>query len=187
MPERALAVVSGAVASGKSTVARELAGIAERAGRRSAVIDLDEIWLMLDHQRPRTGDIERWLLARHGAAALTDLFFASGIDVVVCEGPFFTAEERDGYLRHLRTPVSARFVTLTVPFEESLRRALADPHPGRVASKDRVWLRERHALSYALLEDLRRTDLIVDTAGRTAREVADEIAAGVLSTSPGTK
>jgi chloramphenicol 3-O-phosphotransferase len=179
MPERALIVVSGAVASGKSTVARELAGIAERGGRRSAVIDLDEVWLMLDRQRPRTGGAETWLLARHGAAALTDLFFSSGIDVVLCEGPFFTAEERDGYTRHLRTPVVARFVTLTVPFDESLRRALADPHPDRVVSKDPAWLRERYALSTALLEAVRGTDLIVETGGRTAHEIAGEIAAAM--------
>ena len=56
--------VNGPIASGKSSVARSLAGIAERRGLRSAVIDLDEVWHMIDHQEPRTGGVERWLLAR---------------------------------------------------------------------------------------------------------------------------
>lgn len=175
-PVHVLIVLNGPIASGKSTVARELAGIAERAGRRSAVIDLDEVWQMLDHQRPRTGGLEKWLLARNGAAVLTDLFFSSGIDIVVCEGPFYTAEERDEYARHLRTPVTPRFVTLTVPFEESVARALGDPHPARVVSKDPEWLRERYAATSQLLEPLRRTDLTIETGGKSAVDVAEEIA-----------
>src|SRR6266540_1839527 len=96
-------VVNGPIASGKSTVARMLAGIAEKQGRRSAVIDLDELWLMLDHQLPRSGKQEHWLVARRAAAVLTDEFFHSGVELVVVNGPFFTAEERAAYLRHLRS------------------------------------------------------------------------------------
>lgn len=174
---RTLIVINGPIASGKSTVAREVAGLIEGAGRRSAVIDLDEVWLMLDHQRPRSGGLERWLLARRAAAELTDLFFSEGIDVVVCEGPFFTTDERDGYLRHLRTSVQVRFVTLAVSFEGSLARSLGDPHPGRVTSKDPRWLRERYDAASGLLEGLRGSDVLVQTDRRTAEEIAKEIAA----------
>lgn len=61
-----LIVLDGPIASGKSTVARVLAGIAERRGRSAAVIDLDELWHMVDHQEPRTGELARWLLAPRG-------------------------------------------------------------------------------------------------------------------------
>lgn len=114
MSARALIVINGAIASGKSTVAREVAGIAERSGRPSAVIDLDQIWHMVDHQRPRNGGRARWLLARRAAAELTDLFFSSGIEVVVVEGPFFTSEERSDFTQHVRTAVHPRYVTLLV-------------------------------------------------------------------------
>jgi hypothetical protein len=119
---RTVVVVNGPIASGKSAAARQLAGIAEQRARlHAAVIELDELWHMVDHQHPRSGDLEMWLLARRAAAALTDVFLSSGIDLVVCEGPFFTPEERDGYTRHLKTPVRVRFVTLWAPLP--IRRA----------------------------------------------------------------
>lgn len=175
---RSLVVVNGPIASGKSSVARSLAGIAENKGRRSAVIDLDEVWHMVDHQDPRTGGVQRWLLARRAAAAITDVFFDAGVDLVVIEGPFFTDEERHGYLRWLRSSVAPRFVTLDVSFNESLVRVRRDPHPGRVRSRDEAWLAERHAMSKELLEPLRATDVVVDTEEKSVDQVASEIAAG---------
>lgn len=172
-----LVVVNGAIASGKDTVSRELAGLLEAEGRRAAVIGLDELWLMLDHQLPRTGGLEHWLLARKGAAVLTDTFFGSGIDAVIVNAPFFTPQERSEYLRHLETPVEALFVTLRVSFEESFRRAMGDPF--RIKSKDRSWLAERHAASEVLVAPLIQTDLIIETDHRTPAEAAQTIAAAL--------
>lgn len=169
-------VVNGAIASGKSAVARSLAGMLEVGGRRAAVIDLDALWHMLEHQVPRRGELRRWLLARRAAAVLTDEFFSAGIDAVVVEGPFFTSEERDAYLRHVRTAATTRFVTLRVSFEESFRRAQADP--ARTVTRNRAWLQQRYAASEALLP-VAGTDLIVDTDGKTPREIASRIAASL--------
>lgn len=174
-----LLVVSGPIASGKSTVARIVAGLCEQAGRSSAVIDLDEIWHMVDHETPRTGGLRDWIIARRAAAALTDTFYGAGINVVVIEGPFFTPEERDGYLSFLRTKVTQRFVTLDVSFEEAHLRAYQDPHPDRERSRDREWLAERHAASRALFDVVPQTDLTVSTDGKSAKEVAEEIAAAI--------
>lgn len=170
-------VINGPIASGKTAVARELAGIVEQDGRRAAAIDLDELWLMLDHQVPRSGRIRHWLLARRAAAVLTDELFDSGIDVIVVEGPFLTLEEREAYLRHVRADVKPRFVTLRVSFDESWRRAQGDP--SRKSSRDRGWLAKRYEASEALVAALPASDLIVDTNGKTARAVADVIAASL--------
>ncbi len=172
-----LVVVNGAIASGKNAVARALAGVLEERGRPAAAIDLDDLWLMLEHQVPRSGKPRHWLLARRAAAVLTDEFFRSGIDAVVVHGPFFTFEERDAYLRHVRTEVKPRFVTLRVSFEESLRRAQSDLY--RTVSRDRSWLAQRYQAIEALFPLLPDTDLIVDTDGKTPREVASTIAATV--------
>jgi len=173
--ERSLIVLNGAVASGKSTVARALAGLLERTGHPSAAIDLDLLWRMLDHQTPTTGGLQHWLRARQAAALLTDAFFGFGIEAVIIEGPFFTPEERRAYLDHLRAKVEPVFVTLHVSFEEALRRAQGDPSRG--ISRDPRWLAERFAASEALLPPLAATDLLVDTEGQTSAEIAERIAA----------
>lgn len=166
--------MNGPIASGKDTVSKALAGQLERENRRVALIGLDELWLMLEHQEPRKGDVESWLTARRGAAALTDLFFDSGRDVVIVNGPFFTQLERNAYLEHLRTPVEPLFVTLRASFEESFRRAQTDRYPRR-SSRNRAWLAERYAASQALLPALAATDLILDTDHRSPGDVAAEI------------
>lgn len=168
-------IVNGAIASGKNAVSTALAALLERDGRRVAVIDLDEIWFMVDHQVPRTHGFERWLIARRGAAALTDAFFSAGLDTVIVNGPFFTDAERDGYLSHLRTSVDPVVITLRVSFEESWRRAQGDPDPRRVTSRDRAWLAQHHAASETLLGPVLATDIVVDTDRKAAAQVAAEI------------
>lgn len=172
---RTLVVVNGPIASGKNAVSTALAGLIELGGRSAAVIDLDEIWLMLDHQMPRTHELAHWLAARRAAAVLTDEFHRSGRDAIIVNGPFFTEAERSGYLDHLRTPVTPLFVTLRVSFEEAWRRAQGDPR--RVASRDREWLRDRHRASEQLMPPLSASDLIIDTEAHSPSEAATEILA----------
>jgi chloramphenicol 3-O-phosphotransferase len=175
MSAASIIVVNGPIASGKSTVATMLAGIAEKQGRRSAVIDLDLLWLMLDHQLLRSGKLEHWLVARRAAAVLTDEFIDSGVELVVINGPFFTTEERAAYLRHLRSTADVRFVTLRVSFEESYRRVQADQNP-RPVSNNRDWLGAQHAVSASLLMNLPSSDLIIDTDDVAPETVASQIA-----------
>src|SRR5438552_13281037 len=98
-----LVVLNGPIGSGKTTVSVAVAGLIERSGHRAASIDLDEVWAMVDHQRPRRGEVPEWSLARRGVAALADTFFADGVDVVVVDGPFYEAVERAQLLDGLRT------------------------------------------------------------------------------------
>lgn len=177
MDARRLVLINGPIASGKNAVSTALAGLFERQARRVAVIDLDELWFMLDHQTPRSHDVGHWLEARRAAAALTDEFYRSGRDSVIVNGPFFTEEERSAYLDHVRTPVTPLFVTLRVSFGESWRRAQADPR--RVLSKRREWLRERYAEAERLLPPLLASDLVIGTDGRGPDQIATDILAAV--------
>lgn len=168
-----LIVINGPIASGKNAVSTALAGLLERHGRRVAVIDLDEVWMMLDHQKPQTQVLENWLEARRAAAILTDEFYDSGRDAVIVNGPFFTEAERRGFVDHLRKPADPLFVTLRVSFEESWRRAQGDPR--RVISRRRDWLAERFSVNEQLMPPLLATDLIVGTDARSPDEIAAEI------------
>jgi chloramphenicol 3-O-phosphotransferase len=170
-----LVVINGPIGVGKTTVSIALAGLLEGQGRRAAAIDIDELWAMVDHQKPRKGGVLQWSLSRRGAAVLADEFFADGVDVVIVNGPFYQREERDQLLERLRTRVDVRYVTLTVPFEEALRRTQADPDSRRDASREREWLGKHHERAAMSFPPLRETDLIVDTSALTREDVAAAI------------
>ena len=69
-------------------------------------------------------------MARRGAAALADVFFASKTDVVIVEGSFFIADEYSELSEPLVSEVEERFVTLVVSFEEVWRRVRGDSTRG---------------------------------------------------------
>src|SRR5438093_49382 len=83
----AVLVISGPIASGKSSAANAMATQVRSAGRTAAVVDLDRLYMMLDNASHMDDD-SVWRLARRAAAALTDQFVADGIDTVIVEGTF---------------------------------------------------------------------------------------------------
>ena len=68
-----LIVISGPIASGKSTVARELARDLEQVGTRAEVIDLDLLHDMLIADGSMSDD-STWTLARRAVATLANTF-----------------------------------------------------------------------------------------------------------------
>lgn len=134
MPDKHLIIITGPVGGGKSTVARHLADLLQLAGMKTAVIDLDELYCMA-RQQPGFGDRSVWKTARRGAADLIESFYASGMCASIIEGGFLTELEYMELRGHIVSEVRETFVTLLVSEEEALRRAQADPDPGRVASR----------------------------------------------------
>ena len=126
-----LIVINGSIASGKSTIARGYARHLAARGIAAAVIDLDLLYDM-HHQTTGVakGDQRTWAIARRAAAALTDTFQSEGVRHVVVEGTFFTPAQRAAYLDALTTPVTPRFITLRVGYDEAIRRAEGDPTRG---------------------------------------------------------
>jgi chloramphenicol 3-O-phosphotransferase len=169
-----LIVINGAIASGKSTIARAFASRLATRGIAVAVIDLD---LLYDMQHFTSGvakdDDEGWATARHAAAALTDTFLSEGIRDVLVEGTFFTPAERATFVDALTTPVEAKFVTLRVGYDEALRRAEADTSRG--VSRDPAFLRPYYARVEADVAAVPATDLILDTERLTPDEAVAAI------------
>jgi predicted kinase len=168
-----LVVITGPIASGKSTLAREVARQLGEGGVRAAVIDLDLVHDMLTAGGSETGGDASWALARRASAALADAFMAGGVAVVIADGSFNAAGDREVFARNLDPGVEPRFVTLRVTYEEALRRAQGDPARGR--SRDPAFLGPYFAAVEPALATVPATDLVIDTEHTPARSVAAAI------------
>jgi shikimate kinase len=179
-----LIVITGPIASGKSTVARELERALECNHVRAEVIDLDQVYESLAGQGPKS-DAATWRLARREAATRAKAFVAQSVAVLIAEGSFNAPEDRLAFVRHLNAGEEPVFVTLRVGFDEALRRAQADPTRG--LSRDPEFLgRYFDAFDRRTLADS-KDDLAIDTEKTTAADAAIAIAnhVGLLDRSDG--
>jgi adenylylsulfate kinase-like enzyme len=166
-------VITGPIASGKSTVASELARQLRLIDVRAEVIDLDRVHDRLTPKRSSADD-STWALARQETASLANAFLEEGVAVVIAEGSFNVPGDRAVLAQHLRQSSGLVFVTLQVSFEEALRRAQGDPTRGR--SRDRRFLGSHFAARHDVLAAVPTTDIVIDTERTTATAVAEEIA-----------
>lgn len=166
-------VITGPIASGKSTVARalnrELAGLNIRA----AVIDLDILEDMLTADGPKS-DAASWSVARHAAATLANTFLSAGVAVVIADGSFNLASDRAAFEKHLETQVSPLYVTLRVTYEEALRRAQSDPTRG--VSRDPAFLGGYFAAATRASANLPATDIVIESESVSPTAAAAAIA-----------
>jgi adenylylsulfate kinase-like enzyme len=171
-------VITGPIASGKSTVATALARELERSDVRTEVIDLDLVHDRLTSIEP-TPDDSAWTLARLETAAMANSLLDDGVAVVIAEGSFNLPKDRAALARHIRPGFRLVFVTLRVSFEEAFRRAQGDPTRGR--SRDRDFLASHFAARQDILADVPATDIVIDTERTTPAAAAAAIARQVWS------
>jgi len=175
---RQLVLVSGPVASGKTTVALELARIARGRGQRAAAIDMDSLVEMVAGNDWTLVQSDHWRLARELAAAIADRLFENAVEVVLLAGPFFNPKEREHLLQRLASLASTCFVMLRVSLPQSLRRAQADSSR-RVLTRDADFLAKIYAtIDWAALP---RQDVDLDTDGRERDDVVAIVAKSVFS------
>jgi adenylylsulfate kinase-like enzyme len=166
-------VITGPIASGKSTVAKELARVLGRAEVPAEIIDLD-----LVHDRlPPNGtksEASTWALARRETATVANILLDAGVAVVIADGSFNVPSDRAALTRHVRPSSRLIFVTLQVSFEEALRRAQGDSTRGR--SRDRQFLESHFAARHDVFQAVPATDIVIDTERTTATAAAAAIA-----------
>jgi predicted kinase len=173
-----LIVISGPIASGKSSIARGVARELERQAVSTAVIDLDLLYHMQAHTKGEPeGEAARWQAARRAAAAVAESFLGDGVAAVVVEGSFQDADARQALAASLRSS-GAFFVTLRVSYEEALRRAMADPTRG--ASRDAAFLSRYYDDRRSALGNVPPGDLVIDTERLTEQEAVATITRAVL-------
>lgn len=158
-------MISGPIASGKSTLAAEVASRLRREGTSTALVGLDSVAEMALPSLPD------WELAHQVHAQLVGLWLDTTIDTVIAEGTA-TPREVALVLAHVPAGVSVLHVVLFTDFEVALARAHADPDRG--ASKDRVFLRRDHEDFEKNQADL-PCDLGLRSDGSTPAALAKEV------------
>lgn len=173
-----LIVISGPIASGKSTVARALARELERQGAPAAAIDLDLIYEMLEHNNARKDNAAKWRTTRRAAAALATGFILAGLDAVIVEGDLLALADRADFLAAVKPAHELRFVTLRTSFDNALRRVADDAT--RTFSRDPAFLRRHYEAADTALSEPPPTDLVLDTTSIGVDEAVRTIAAWAL-------
>ena len=130
-------VISGPIASGKSTVGRAVAVELSGLGFDAAIVDLDLVYEILDPPLEPKTDASKWSEARRLAAQITSDLVGSRSAVVI-EGEFATESQRAEFEDALPNDLDARFVTLALDVDEAWRRASTDFTRG--ISRDRDFL-----------------------------------------------
>jgi chloramphenicol 3-O-phosphotransferase len=172
-------IISGPIASGKSTAARALAADSRASDSTAAVVELDRMYMMLDDS-PLMSDLQISRRARHAAAALVDQYVLDGIDLIIVEGDFWIASQRDEFTSRVSSGVAPVFVTLHVSVEEALRRVEFDA--SRRLSRIPEVLRRSHA-DFAAAPPIAR-DVTIDSTHLSASEVAASISSVLDGSDP---
>ena len=172
-------VINGPIGAGKSTVAQVLAEEVRQLGRSAAVLDLDVLYLMGNTKRTEDPNA---LGARRAAAALTDSFLSSGVEIVIVEGPFWDEVERAAFLDNLTWSGNPHFVTLLISYDEAFRRVRGDAT--RTISRTPEFLKKNHADFKAIWEPLRFMDLVLDSSQQTPQQLATAIAQAAMTSGP---
>lgn len=163
-PAPRLIMLSGPIASGKSTVAALVADAARGRGLAVALTDLDTVAEMA---LPTLPD---WDWAHRVHAELVGAWLGTDVELVVDEGTS-TREEVDLVRRHA-AGVSVAHVILVADLERAHARATADP--GRGLSRDYAFLRADHERFAAELAQL-PCDLLIDVERGTPEQHAAAI------------
>jgi predicted enzyme related to lactoylglutathione lyase/chloramphenicol 3-O-phosphotransferase len=160
-------IISGPIASGKSTVARTLAGESRASDSTAAVVELDRMYMMLDDS-PLMSDPRISRRARRAAAALVDQYVFDEIDLIIVEGDFWTDGQHNEFSYRHSSGVAPVFVTLRVSVEEALRRVELDAN--RRLSRIPGVLRRSHA-DFAAARRI-AGDVTIDSTHLSVAEVA---------------
>jgi shikimate kinase len=170
-----LIIITGPVGAGKSTIGLGLARSLRRPDFAVAVIDLDQMYGFV-RQQEGYDDPAAWARARHGAAALANCLFTTGMSAVIVEGEFFTAQEL-GMVAAVEAKVTRCFFTLKLSYEPALKRVQGDPSRG--ASKDPAFLKWLHESFAQALPFLEAESVVVDTDELTQDQVVARLAAQI--------
>jgi hypothetical protein len=163
-------MISGPIASGKSTLAGELARLLRLEGFSVALADLDTVAEMALPTLPS------WDWAHGVHAQLVGAWLRTGVDIVIDEGTSNPTEVQQ-VLDQVPDGTDVFHVVLTADLDASLARARADS--GRGISQDAAFLRGDHEAYARGLPQL-PSDLRLHVEGREPAALAREVLARLL-------
>lgn len=169
-----LVMISGPIASGKSTLAAEIVRVLRTEGLSAALTDLDTVAGMALPGMPD------WSWAHAVHAQLVAAWLATDVDVVIDEGTSSLTEVRQ-VLEHVSTGTDVFHVVLTADYDKSLARARADA--GRGLSQDPDFLRADHDAYSLHLADL-PCSLRLHVEGQEPADLAEHVLVHLALTAP---
>lgn len=173
-PTAHLVVLTGPIASGKSTVAAALAQAASRRCRTAVVVDVDDVAEAVT--APGAGATGLWFSAHQAHGALVARWVRTPVDLVIGVGPIYSPAERAALLEELPAGVAVHWVLLDAPVATTLARAAADPTRG--LSRDAAFHTERHARFQRLLTDIPAAQTF-DTSTTGVEAITEQVLAAV--------
>jgi hypothetical protein len=173
-----LILLTGPIASGKSTVAGALGDRLRTAGRSVAVIDLDDLVLSIGGWRDLSW--ERFDQSFDVFGHLVSAWLSKGLDVVA-HGPLFEKNAMEAVLRGVPAEVPTFRVLLLTTYEVALQRVAGDPE--RDLSKDAERLRASYERAMPMLEALPPADWTFDTTNTDLVCIVDQLIAGLIGDS----
>jgi shikimate kinase len=169
--EPVLVLISGPIASGKTTAILGLASLARQWGLPAAAIDIDELVEMTAGDWSQANEGHR-RLAWQLASVLIDKLIQSGIVLIAVGGSTLSPKEWDELLKRIETAPQTLYVRLRVSFEEALQRARSDPD--RVSTKDGTFLAQQYKrLDWTGVDE---PDISIETDDLLPGDVASQIA-----------
>jgi shikimate kinase len=162
-----LVLISGPIASGKTTLAQRLAEKARERDIVAAAIDMDEIVEMVAGSDWSQIQLEQRQSASKLAAQVSDAMMAMGIQFVVMAGSTVSPYEWDIVVLNARRAKKPFAVLLRVSLAEAQRRAAADENRGSTRDPDVV---SSHFAAYDLSRE-NKPDLDLMTDGLDSDDV----------------
>jgi hypothetical protein len=170
-----LLVITGPVASGKSSVAGAVGNRMRQAGRSVAILDFDDI---VDTVGGFVGlTSERFRQAFAVLGQVIGSWLSLGVDVVA-HAPAFEEPEIDAVLHCVLADTVVRRVLLLSTYEVALERAAVDPQ--RLLSKDSVRLRRAYDRFEASVSPSVPFDWTFDTTATSLDELVDRLCSDLI-------
>jgi shikimate kinase len=176
LDKQTLVLISGPVASGKTTTAWMLAKAARELSLQAASIDMDEMVEMIAGSDWSLITEEDRRRACRATSGLVDQLLDSGVVFIAIAGSTLSQYEWDEVLQSLNRRPRVFLVLLHVSLEEASRRTKDDPD--RIKTKDRSYLTQLDARTN--WKAIRQHDVELETDGIKADEVSARIAVMVF-------
>ena len=169
-------MISGAVASGKTTLAEALARLARDHGLTAAAIDIDELTTMVAGRDWSRITPAHRRLACELAASLTDDLFDRDWTLIAIAGSTLSAQEWDDVRRSMKTNPATTYVLLRVSVADAVRRALGDATRG-ATSDPRVVEALHSRIDWSRV---RKPAIEIETDRLSAEEIAATVWSALL-------
>ena len=170
-----LLVLTGPIASGKSSVAEALGDRVRRAGRSVAILDFDDVVDTIGGFADLSSELFKQAFVVYGR--LIGAWLGVSTDVVA-HVPAFDQSEMDAVLHAVPTGTRVRKVLLLCTYEAALGRVAADP--GRRVSRDASVLRRAYDRFEASLPLAARVDWTFDTTRWSVDEIVERLSAETI-------